>query len=109
MMVRNFSDDDLGTLRQIDRVIHEPARFLFMANLFVVEKADFLYLQQQTGLTRGNLSSHLSKLENAGYVKIEKMFVNKIPKTLLQLTDRGRAAIKTYRQNIKRMLNILPE
>ena len=108
-MVRNFSDDDLGTLRQIDRVIHEPARFLIMANLFVVEKADFLYLQQQTGLTRGNLSSHLSKLENAGYVKIEKMFVNKIPKTLLQLTDRGRAAIKTYRQNIKRMLNILPE
>jgi len=61
-------------LAQIDRVIHEPARLMIVALLTAVEEADFQYLHQTTGLTKGNLSVHLSKLEGAGYVEIEKSF-----------------------------------
>ncbi|UCC81295.1 MAG: transcriptional regulator [Candidatus Zixiibacteriota bacterium] len=79
-----------------------------MAYLFVVESADFLFLERQTGLTRGNLSSHLSKLEDAGYVEIKKEFVDKIPRTLLSLTVSGREAFKAYRDNMKHVLDELP-
>ncbi|MFC1651183.1 winged helix-turn-helix domain-containing protein [Candidatus Latescibacterota bacterium] len=93
----------------IDRLIHEPARFIIMANLYVVESADFLFLTRQTGLTRGNLSSHMSKLEAAGYLEIEKEFLNKKPHTMLQLTDEGRAAFENYRENMKKVLDDFPE
>ncbi len=93
----------------IDRVIHEPARFLLMAYLYVVESADFLFLMNQTGLTRGNLSSHLTKLEEAGYLNVQKEFVNKIPRTVLSLTAQGRVAFNDYRQQMKQMLDNLPE
>ena len=93
----------------IDRIIHEPARFLIIAYLFVVESADFLFLLRQTGLTRGNLSSHLSKLEEVGYVNIEKKFEGKIPRTLLRLTKNGRKAFQIYRQNMRNVLEDLPK
>jgi DNA-binding MarR family transcriptional regulator len=93
----------------IDRLIHEPARYLIMAYLYVVESADFLFLERQTGLTRGNLSSHLSKLEGAGYVRILKEFMDKKPHTMLALTDQGRKAFEDYRQRMKQILNKLPE
>ena len=92
----------------IDRLIHEPARYLIMAYLYVVESADFLFLERQTGLTRGNLSSHLSRLENAGYVRILKEFVDKKPHTMLALTESGRKAFDGYRTTIKEMVNTLP-
>lgn len=94
---------------EINRIIHEPARYLIMAYLFVVESADFLFLERQTGLTRGNLSAHLSKLEKAGYVNIAKEFVEKIPRTLLSLTAEGRKAFQDYRKNMSRILNNLPK
>ena len=93
----------------IDRLIHEPARFLIMANLYVVESADFLFITPQTGLTRGNLSSHMSKLEAAGYLEIEKEFLNKKPHTMLKLTVEGRSAFENYRENMKKVLDDLPE
>jgi len=93
----------------IDRLIHEPSRFTIMANLYVIESADFLFLMRQTGLTRGNLSSHISKLEAAGYLDVEKEFVGKKPHTMLRLTDEGRAAFEAYRQNMKQVLDELPE
>ena len=93
----------------IDKVIHEPARLMIMANLFVVERADFTFLMNQTGLTWGNLSSHLAKLEEAGYVAAEKSFVNKRPYTLLNLTENGRIAFQTYRDTMLQMFNNLPE
>jgi len=101
--------EDLQPLSNIDRVIHEPARLLILAHLYVIESADFLFLMNQTGLTRGNLSSHLSKLEDAGYVKIKKEFVKKIPRTLLSLTQKGRKAFQKYRQNMRQVLEHLPE
>jgi DNA-binding MarR family transcriptional regulator len=93
----------------IDRIIHEPSRYLIMAYLYVVESADFLFLERQTDLTRGNLSSHLSKLEAAGYVQIVKEFVDKKPHTMLALTPEGRNAFEAYRRNMKQLLNGLPE
>ena len=97
------------TIAGIDRLIHEPARYMIMAYLFVVESADALFLQRQTGLTWGNLSSHLSKLEDAKYVDIKKEFLDKKPHTMLQLTDDGRKAFKQYRLNMKQALEDMPK
>ena len=80
-----------------------------MAHLYVVESADFLFLMRQTELTWGNLSSHLSKLEAAGYVDIKKEFVGKKPHTMLHLTDESRAAFEHYRQSMRQVLDELPE
>jgi len=102
-------DDELPSIPKIDKTIHEPARLMIMAHLFVVESADFLFLQRQTELTWGNLSSHLSKLENAGYVAIEKEFVDKKPHTVLRLTNKGRTAFQEYRHSIQQVLEDLPE
>jgi DNA-binding MarR family transcriptional regulator len=95
---------DLRGLADIDRLIHEPARLAIAAILSVVESADFLYLQRETGLTKGNLSSHLAKLEEAGYVAIEKTYRGRIPLTLVRLTDAGAAAYRTYRARFKKFL-----
>jgi DNA-binding MarR family transcriptional regulator len=107
MAENNTKNENLQALGEIDRVIHEPARLLIMAYLSVVESADFLFLMNQTNLTRGNLSSHLSKLEAAGYVEIRKEFVEKIPRTLLRLTEKGRQAFLQYRHNMQQVLNSL--
>jgi DNA-binding MarR family transcriptional regulator len=95
---------DLRGLADIDRLIHEPARLALAAILSVVESADFLYLQHETGLTKGNLSSHLAKLEEAGYVAIEKTYRGRIPLTLVRLTDAGTAAYRAYRARFKKFL-----
>ena len=99
--------EGLKPIADIDRMIHEPARLMIMAYLYVVESADFLFLMRQTGLTRGNLSSHMSKLEAAGYVAIGKEFVDKIPRTVLWLTNKGRKAFEAYRQNMRQVLDSL--
>ncbi len=82
---------------------------MIVAHLYVVKSADFLFLMRQTGLTFGNLSSHLSKLEKADYVKIKKEFVGKKPHTMLELTKKGREAFLTYRKNMKQVFKELPE
>ncbi len=88
----------------IDKVIHEPARFLIMSHLYIVDSADYLFLMRQTGLTWGNLSFHLNKLSEAGYVKIKKEFVGNKPHTMLNLTAKGRKEFEDYRRNMKRLL-----
>ncbi|MHC4461426.1 MAG: winged helix-turn-helix domain-containing protein [Planctomycetota bacterium] len=109
MAKNEIEKENLQPLAEIDRVIHEPARLLILAYLSVVESADFLFLMNQTHLTRGNLSSHLTKLEAAGYVEIKKEFVQKMPRTLLRLTEQGRKAFQEYRRNMKQILNSLSE
>lgn len=84
----------------IDRLIHEPARFVIMIHLFVVEEADFVFLARQTGLSAGNLSSHMSKLEGAGYVRVTKTFLGKRPQTIFRLSETGRAAFTAYRETV---------
>jgi DNA-binding transcriptional ArsR family regulator len=88
-------------LAQIDKVIHEPARLMIVALLSAVAEADFQYLHQSTGLTKGNLSVHLSKLEGAGYIEIEKTFRGKYPLTICRLTKEGKETFNTYRKLIK--------
>jgi DNA-binding MarR family transcriptional regulator len=95
-------------ITKIDKLIHEPSRYTLMAYLYVVEVADFLFLIRQTGMTWGNLSAHLGKLEAAGYVVIEKEFLGKKPHTIVRLTDQGRNAFEEYRGNMKRVLDNLP-
>jgi len=98
------SENDHHTIAEIDRLIHEPARLMIMAYLYVVESADFLFLMHQTGLTHGNLSSHMSKLESAEYIEVVKEFVDKKPHTMLRLTYTGRGAFQEYRE---RMMEVL--
>lgn len=74
---------------------------MVMTVLYAAKEADFLYLQRECGLTQGNLSSHLAKLEAAGYVLIEKTFNGKYPLTVCHLTQKGRAAFAEYVQKIK--------
>ena len=94
---------------EIDRLIHEPARFQVMALLYVIESADFTFIMNQLGLTWGNLSAHITKLEDGGYMAVEKGFKGKRPQTMLSLTKEGRQAFQTYRQTMQQMLNELPE
>jgi DNA-binding transcriptional ArsR family regulator len=94
----------LSGVTGVDRTIHEPARLLIVALLSGVEQADFLFLLRETALTKGNLSSHLSKLESAGFVVIEKRFEGKKPLTVVSLTDAGRAAYRDYRRRMETFL-----
>jgi DNA-binding MarR family transcriptional regulator len=96
----------MESLLQLDRDIHEPARLVIVATLYAAAEADFLFLQRETGLTKGNLSSHLAKLEQAGYVEIEKTFRGKIPLTICRLTAPGRKAFETYRATLQKALGV---
>ena len=100
-----FQPSQLSPISEIDKLIHEPARLMILTVLHVVESADFLWVERQTGLTRGNLSSHMSKLESAGYININKEFVDKIPRTLLRITTKGRDALLDYTSNMKQLLD----
>jgi DNA-binding MarR family transcriptional regulator len=92
--------EELQAIDRLDRVIHEPGRLKIMTHLYIVESGDFIYLMRSTGLTRGNLSSHMTKLEEVGYLNVTKEFVNRKPVTLLSLTKKGRMAFQKYRENI---------
>ncbi|MBS1856073.1 MAG: transcriptional regulator [Acidobacteria bacterium] len=91
----------IQSIGELDRVIHEPGRLMIVALLSAVERTDFLYLQHETGMNKGTLSSHLSRLEEAGYVEIEKTYRGKVPRTLLGLTQAGRSAFEQYRRTLK--------
>jgi DNA-binding MarR family transcriptional regulator len=95
---------ELRGLAGLDRMIHEPGRLLVVALLACVKECDFLYLLNQTQLSKGNLSSHLAKLEEAGYVQLTKGFRGKIPQTLIALTEAGRSAYEQYRKTMSAVL-----
>lgn len=87
-----------------NRLVHEPGRLAVLATLNAVEEADFLFLMNQTGLTKGNLSSHTAKLEAAGYIEIEKGFVGKVPRTIYRLAADGAQALEDYRSHMAEVL-----
>ncbi|MFN2266412.1 MAG: winged helix-turn-helix domain-containing protein [Anaerolineales bacterium] len=101
------SNQGLRNLADVDRIVHEPARLMILMVLYTVEVADFTFLINATELTDGNLSSHLSKLEAAQYVKIEKGYDGKRPRTRLRLTDEGRRAVEKYRNTMQQALKDL--
>ena len=92
---------------EIDKIVHEPARLMLLSILYVIDQADFVFLLNQTGLTRGNFSTHMSRLEEAGYIQVTKEFVERRPLTVLAITKVGRAALETYRGQMKQILAAL--
>ena len=100
---------ELKKLEEIDPVIHSPTRLKVMTYLYLVENIDFVYLKRITDLSWGNLSKHLTKLEEAGYVVMEKTFENKKPKTLIWLSDEGREAFQQYKDNLQQIFEGLPD
>lgn len=108
-MARQSTDPELHPFVDIDQVIHAPGRLMVLTYLYVVESADFVFLKNMTALTWGNLSTHLTRLEEAGYIRIEKGFEGKKPRTTISLTPDGRAAFRKYKQHMKRVLDELPD
>ncbi len=102
-------DPNLHPLANIDPVIHASARLMVLTYLYVVESADYVFLIHLTGLTWGNLATHLNKLEEAGYVEVEKTFKGKKPQTFLRMTEKGRGAFRAYKQTMQQVLSNLPD
>ncbi|NOZ77940.1 MAG: transcriptional regulator [Acidobacteria bacterium] len=88
----------------IDPLIHAPVRLEIMSALAVNEQAEFTFLRKVTGTTDGNLATHLRRLEEAGYVEVEKRFVKRRPQTLYRLTETGRAAFDHYLDELEALL-----
>jgi DNA-binding MarR family transcriptional regulator len=93
----------------INKLIHSPARLMILAYLYVVDSADYVFLIHQTGLTWGNLATHLNKLEKAQYLEFEKTFKDKKPHTMLRMTEQGRIAFQEYKRTMQRVLDDLPD
>jgi DNA-binding MarR family transcriptional regulator len=106
-MTQKTNSTELLQPVDINKLIHEPARLMIMSYLYVLDKADFVFLANQTGFSGGNLSAHISKLKNAEFVKVEKEFLKDKPHTILSLTDSGRRAFKEYQKNMKKFLDEL--
>jgi len=94
----------IPAIDEIDKTIHEPARLILLSYLYVLDSADYLYLKNLTELTWGNLSSHLTKLEEAGYVEVKKEFVKKKPHSMVSITEKGKTALEQYRIRMKKLL-----
>ena len=104
-----MSATDADPIGGIDPIVHAPARLKLMTQLYVVEEADATFLVNATGLTWGNLATHLRKLETHHYVTIDKQFRGRKPITLVSLTPRGRTALQRYRQAIQAAFHGLPD
>jgi DNA-binding MarR family transcriptional regulator len=100
--------ETLQSVTGLDRLLHEPSRLLIATILYPLAEADFLYLLRETGLTKGNLSSHIAKLEQAGYVEVEKTYQGKVPLTIYRLTAAGRTAFDAYRVHLQAIAHALP-
>ncbi len=96
-MSNDAKPSGLDALLEVDRVVHEPARLAILTVLASAEEVQFKFLEEALGLTRGNLSSHVSRLEEAGYLTVTKAFEEKVPVTSYRITARGRKALETYR------------
>jgi len=96
---------DFSGIAGVNKLIHEPARTSIMTLLSVVEEADFIFVMNRTGLTQGNLSSHLARLEKAGLVNIVKTFKGKRPHTLLSLSRKGEKELAAYLNSMKTFIN----
>jgi len=87
---------DPRKISDIDRLIHSPTRLKILLVLMSVEEADFTFISNAAELTRGNLSANLSKLKEAGYIKIEKKFIDRVPKTIASISEKGEQALEAY-------------
>ena len=100
--------NDAENYLKLDRVVHEPARLLILTLLVDANDMEFRFLEEISGLTKGNLSGHISKLEEAGYVEVQKFFRGKVPATSLKITRTGQNALRQYRKQLNEALNHKP-
>ena len=91
-------------LPELNPVVHGKLRLALLSLLAGVEQADFTWLREKTGSTDGNLGAQLLKLEQAGYVTVEKKFVQRKPQSIYRMTETGRAALGEYVQALKQLL-----
>ena len=89
-------DNPFEEMAGLDRLVHEPARLAILTALASCKSADFLFLQRLTGMSGGNLSSHIAKLEEAGLVHVEKQFIDKRPNTRIEISEQGRKAVRDH-------------
>lgn len=94
---------EIAEVAALDRLVHEPARLAILTALASCRSADFTFLQKLVGLTNGNASAHLAKLEHAGLVKAEKTFDGKVPRTIYRLTGSGRASVTRHWHQLERL------
>jgi DNA-binding HxlR family transcriptional regulator len=106
-MMTTRNGEEKHPFLSIDKLVHEPARLFILAQLYVVESVDFIYLLQKSGMTQGNLSSHLNKLEAVKCISVTKEFVGKKPHTLLAITQIGKDALKNYITSMKKIVEEL--
>lgn len=104
-MIKMAEKEASKQMFEIDRIIHEPARLKILAQLYVVDSADFIFIMNQTGLTQGNVSAHLNKLESVGYVDISKGFSGKRPRTMISLSKKGRFEFKKYVNTMRQIFD----
>ena len=91
-------------LKPLNPILHSELRLAIMSILIATESADFVYLRTETGATAGNLSVQLDKLQRAGYIKIEKGFNGKLPRTTCSMSDKGREAMREYIETLQEYL-----
>lgn len=108
-MVNRQALSDKPVPTDLDQIIHAPARLNIVMLLFVVESLDYVFLKNQTGMSWGNLATHLGKLEQAGYLQIKKGYQGKKPHSMIQLTTKGRSAFRKYKKKFQKLLDDLPE
>jgi DNA-binding MarR family transcriptional regulator len=108
-MVKQEGSPNSPNTMDLDPLIHAPARLNIMMLLYVVESLDYVFLKNQTGLSWGNLATHLGKLDQAGYVQIKKGYQGKKPHSMIQLTKQGRSAFQAYKRGFQQLLDDLPE
>ncbi len=103
------NEPDMSSLADIDQAIHNPVRLMLLSYLYVVERADYVFLKNMSELSWGNLATHLNKLEQSGYVEIEKSFIGKKPHSTVNLTPQGRQAFRAYKKKMQQVLDDLPD
>ena len=95
--------EPFAEITNLDRLVHEPARLAILTALGACRSADFMYLRALTGLSKGNLSLHLGKLETGGLIAIERTYAGKRPRMVVRLTQEGKTAIRTHRRRLEEM------
>lgn len=104
-MTNNDSQDESGTeFNEQDGFIHVHARLKILSHLYVVKSVEYVALKNQTGLTWGNISTHVRKLEDKGYITMKKEIIMRKPHSMLSLTGKGQKAFEEYRKKVKKML-----
>ena len=91
--------------KDLDPLLHSQLRLAIVSMLIASEKVEFTHIQEETKAAAGNISIQIKKLQEAGYIKVEKTFMNNYPKTMLSITDKGVKAFETYVNDLKKYIN----